>query len=58
MSLFKEIVQTSTINTSTSKQMFSFGHEPRFNQSHKSLNEKFYDLPGTKTMRATAFGYG
>jgi hypothetical protein len=58
MSLFKEIVQTSVINTSTSKQMFSFGHEPRFHRSNKSLNEKFYEMPSTKTMRSTAFGYG
>ena len=38
--------------------MYSFGHETRFNGNNKSLNEKFYEIPTTKTMRSTAFGYG
>jgi hypothetical protein len=38
--------------------MYSFGHEARFSGNNKSLNEKFYEIPTTKTMRSTAFGYG
>ena len=38
--------------------MYSFGHDLRFNKFNKSMNEKFYDLPSTKTMRSTTFGFG
>lgn len=59
MSLYREIVQTSTINKSTSKQMFSFGNSPRFQtKNRRNSNDNFYDLPSTRQLRSAGFGYG
>ena len=35
MSLYKEIVQGECVNKSTSKQMYSFGHNQRFKPKSK-----------------------
>lgn len=37
--------------------MFSFGNERRFSSTKGSI-DKFYEIPSTKTMRSTGFGYG
>ena len=40
-----------------SKQMFSFGKSKRFKQL-KILTDAYYNLPSTKSKRATTLGYG
>lgn len=56
-----------TLNTSGSKQKFSFPKAERFaNSRHKSMysflryfsSDIFYDAPSTKSVRTCTFGYG
>lgn len=50
---------TTQLNQSTAKQLYSFSKAKRFDQSMKSLNDNVsYNIPSTKTARATSFGYG
>ena len=46
------------INTSTSKQMYSFPTSKRFHYNIKDESSFFYNLPSTTTKRSTSFGYG
>ena len=46
------------INSSTSKQMYSFPKKPRFKELKKTSETLFYDLPSQKSHRFAAFGYG
>ena len=46
------------INTSTSKEMFSFPTTKRFNKSIRDDSPFFYNLPNTLSKRGTSFGYG
>ena len=46
-----------TINTSSSKQMYSFGKENRF-RAYKARTDVFYNLPSTLEKRKAGFGYG
>ena len=45
------------INSSTSKQMYTFGKNPRFRYL-KPSNWSFYNLPQLKSTRSAAFGFG
>ena len=46
------------INTSTSKEMYSFSTAKRFKNSTRDDSQFFYNLPTGKSQRATSFGYG
>ena len=49
------------LNTSTSKQKYSFSKSPRFTQievNSSARNGSFYDLPSIKNTRSTSFGFG
>ena len=46
------------INSSTSKQMYSFGKNRRFRDLKPSSETFFYNLPHLKSTRSAAFGYG
>ena len=46
------------INTSTSKQMFKFGTEKRFQDYSKPYDAFFYDLPSVKDKFTTTLGKG
>ena len=46
------------INTSTSKQMYRFGKEQRFQRYKKPWDAFFYNLPSMKDKFTTTFGYG
>ena len=46
------------INTSTSKEMYSFPTTKRFTQSVRDDSPFFYNLPSTKSKRGASFGYG
>ena len=47
-------------NKSTSKQMYSFPKAKRFFQfkSYSDRNQAIYNIPESKSQRATSFGYG
>eukprot|EP01016_Furgasonia_blochmanni_P051855 TRINITY_DN8212_c0_g4_i1.p1 TRINITY_DN8212_c0_g4~~TRINITY_DN8212_c0_g4_i1.p1 ORF type:complete len:273 (+),score=-0.24 TRINITY_DN8212_c0_g4_i1:85-903(+) len=52
-------IAKSPLNTSTSKQLYSFPKARRFNSVDKATcPQAFYDLPPVKTKRTTGFGYG
>lgn len=52
-------IQKSAINTSPSKQMFSFGSQSRFPKLAKPNCEQVsYDLPQGMKKRAAGFGFG
>lgn len=58
-------VSNHSLNTSTSKQKFTFPKTDRFHQHQrfkylkKLLScESIYDIPSTRTNRSTSFGYG
>lgn len=46
------------INTSTSKQMYSFPTSKRFSDNIKDDSPFFYNIPSTITKRSTSMGYG
>ena len=46
------------INTSTSKEMYSFPTTKRFPDFIRDDSHFFYDIPTTITKRSTSFGYG
>lgn len=47
------------INFSTAKQQFSFPKSNRFPEVRKQIHELIgYDLPNTRSFRATSFGFG
>ncbi len=46
------------INSSTSKQMYSFGKNRRFRHLKPSSETFFYNLPTFKSTRYASFGYG
>ena len=46
------------INSSTSKQMYSFGRNRRFRELKPSSETFFYNLPTFKSTRYASFGYG
>ena len=46
------------INSSTSKQMYSFPKGNRFKELRKTSETLFYNLPSTKSHRFAAFGFG
>lgn len=46
------------INTSTSKEMYSFSTTKRFLDNIQDNSTFFYDIPTTITKRSTSFGYG
>ena len=46
------------INTSTSKQMYKFGKEKRFQNYAKPYNAFFYDLPSVRDNFTTSLGKG
>ena len=46
------------INTSTSKEMFSFPTAKRFKNSTRDDSQFFYNIPTGVSHRATSFGYG
>jgi len=46
-------------NNSSAKSLFTFAKADRFGSPNKILNQKVsYDLPGMKSTRASAIGYG
>lgn len=54
-----------SLNSSSSKQRYTFSKSPRFQSSRKPLyftcqyrTDSFYDLPPTKITRSTTFGFG
>ena len=60
-------ISHSPLNTSRSKQLFSFSKAPRFADCQKRLYflinnifscDNFYDIPSSRMKRATSFGYG
>jgi hypothetical protein len=56
----RQKIVNDVINTSTSKQMFSFGKAKRFGRRYSQdfKTEKFYDIPSSRSHRMTSFGYG
>ena len=49
----------SSLNTSTTKQAYSFGKAIRFKSNSKSdFSFHFYDLPSLQNKRSTSLGYG
>ena len=49
----------SILNTSTTKQAYSFGKANRFNNNKKiDFSFHFYDIPSTQSKRYTSLGYG
>ena len=49
----------SSLNNSSTKQAYSFGHAIRFKQNEKKdYLYHFYDLPEIKSYRSTTLGYG
>ena len=46
------------INTSTSKQMYSFSHAKRFKPKLIDESQFFYNIPTGMSHRGTSFGYG
>ena len=49
----------SLLNTSTTKQAYSFGKANRFNNNKKlDFSFHFYDLPSLRSKRYTSLGYG
>jgi hypothetical protein len=49
----------SSLNNSSTKQAYSFGHAIRFRQNEKKdYLYHFYDLPEIKSYRSTTLGYG
>ena len=46
------------INTSTSKQMYSFSHAKRFKPKLTDESQFFYNIPTGMSHRGTSFGYG
>ena len=46
------------INTSTSKEMYSFSTAKRFKNTTRDESQFFYNLPTYKSQRATSLGYG
>jgi hypothetical protein len=53
-----EVVSKSPLNTSTSKQLYSFPKTQRFFKFKQTTCENFYKLPEVRTSRATTLGYG
>jgi len=54
-----DMSNNSSLNTSTSKQMYSVPRALRFKEPFRSpCNRPFYDVPDTKSKRHTSFGYG
>eukprot|EP00830_Metopus_es_P001488 TRINITY_DN11284_c0_g1_i1.p1 TRINITY_DN11284_c0_g1~~TRINITY_DN11284_c0_g1_i1.p1 ORF type:complete len:313 (-),score=29.65 TRINITY_DN11284_c0_g1_i1:22-960(-) len=52
-------ISSSPVNTSASKQLFSFSKAPRFNYTNNVYcNQPFYQLPETKDNRKTTLGIG
>lgn len=56
-------ISNSPINTSKTKQLYSFSKDQRFKNNIKAQYynqrcDKFYELPSTKTKIFTTFGYG
>jgi hypothetical protein len=50
---------TSAVNNSKGKALYSFNKAQRFGNFKKPPSESIgYDLPNTKTMRSTSFGFG
>lgn len=45
-------------NTSSSKQMYSFGKDPRFHYKIEDKGGAFYNIPSSLSTRSTSFGYG
>ena len=48
----------SQLNTSKSKQLYSFPKTKRFNENYKPLCDIFYKTSSSITKRKAAFGYG
>lgn len=52
-------VNKNPLNSSTAKQLFSFSKANRFENMRGSLNDNVsYNLPSTRSLRSTSFGYG
>lgn len=52
-------INRSPLNTSPSKQLFSFAKSKRFIDPSSKINQNVaYDLPSTKSRRSASFGYG
>ena len=57
-SIFHERINSS-LNTSSTKQAYSFGKALRFNSNSKSdFSYHFYELPSLQSKRSTSLGYG
>ncbi len=48
----------SQLNSSKSKQLYSFPKTARFNENHKPLCDNFYEIPSSRSRRKAGFGYG
>lgn len=46
------------INYSSALQMWSFAKDPRFKPTKRRWDAMYYEIPTTKTMRTTTFGFG
>jgi hypothetical protein len=54
-----DAISKSPLNTSKSKQLYSFNRAPRFTDVRKKqTSEELYDISNWKTNRSTSFGYG
>ena len=51
-------ITRSCVNTSSSKQMYSFSKAERFPKLKKCSSAGYYDIPSTITKRYTTFGFG
>lgn len=51
-------VAKACLNTSTSKQMYTFSKASRFPTLKRSSSTGFYNIPTTLSKRATSFGFG
>jgi hypothetical protein len=52
-----ELISKSPMNTSTSKQMYSFPKTPRFFHLKSSSCDKLYNLPEVRSKREASIGY-
>ena len=56
----RQKIVNDPINSSTSKQMFSFGKAPRFQRRHSQdfKSQEYYNIPSSRSHRMASFGYG
>jgi len=51
-------ISNSQLNTSKSKQLYSFPKSKRFNDLKKPICDQIYEIPSSISKRKAAFGYG